>query len=213
MPRFILRWLAAVFIVTPASVFAQNTFTIEQIMSAPFPDSLTASRTGGRLAWTLNQQGHRNIWVAEAPAFTARKLTSYDEDDGQALSELQFSADGNALVYVRGEGKNNAGQSPNPTSNPAGVEQSVWSIAWAGGEAKKLDAGQSPQISTQGLVAYIKNDELWLRNWTPLKSRNESWCADTVLARNGRPTAETCVHLFSATTTASSVSTIPLTNL
>jgi dipeptidyl aminopeptidase/acylaminoacyl peptidase len=141
---------------------AQTSFTLEQVLSAPFPANLTASKTGGRVAWTLDRQGRRNIWVAEAPAFRARQLTRYDLDDGQALSDLQFSADANTLVFVRGEGKNTAGQSPNPTSSPEGIEQSIWSISWAGGQPKKLDAGQSPQISVQGAVAYIRDNQLWL---------------------------------------------------
>jgi dipeptidyl aminopeptidase/acylaminoacyl peptidase len=141
---------------------AQSPYTLEQVMSAPFPSNLTASKTGGRLAWTLNEQGHRNIWVAEATEFRARQLTKYDTDEGQPISDLHFSSDGNTLIFVRGEGKNTAGQSPNPTSNTAGFEQSVWSIAWTGGEPKKLDAGDSPAISTSGAVAYIKDHQLWL---------------------------------------------------
>jgi dipeptidyl aminopeptidase/acylaminoacyl peptidase len=141
---------------------AQSSFTLEQVMSAPFPANLTASKTGGRLAWTLDQQGRRNIWVAEAPEFHVRQLTHYDTDEGQPLSDLHFSSDSNVLVYVRGEGKNAAGQSPNPTSNIAGFEQSVWSIAWTGGEPKKLDAGDSPQISPAGTAAYIKDHQLWM---------------------------------------------------
>jgi dipeptidyl aminopeptidase/acylaminoacyl peptidase len=141
---------------------AQSSFTLEQVMSAPFPANLTASKTGGRVAWTLDQQGRRNIWVAEAPEFHVRQLTHYDTDEGQPLSDLHFSSDSNVLVYVRGEGKNAAGQSPNPTSNTAGFEQSVWSIAWTGGEPKKLDAGDSPQISPAGTVAYIKDHQLWV---------------------------------------------------
>ena len=161
MPRLVLFIVVIAFVFQPRCP-AQTGFTIEQIMSAPYPESLTASKTGGRLAWTLDRQGRRSIWVAEVPTFAVRQLTSYDADDGQDLSELQFSPDGNMLVYVRGQGKNTLGQSPNPTSNPAGLEQSVWSIAWTGGEPKKLDAGQSPQISAQGLAAYVKNNELWL---------------------------------------------------
>src|ERR1700676_2881298 len=141
---------------------AQSFFTLEQVMSAPFPANLTASKTGGRLAWTLDQQGRRNIWVAEAPNFYVRQLTKYDTDEGQPLSDLHFSSDGSTLVFVRGEGKNTAGQSPNPTSNTAGFEQSVWSIAWTGGEPKKLDAGDSPAISPSGVFAYIKDHQLWL---------------------------------------------------
>src|SRR5215467_8452269 len=111
-----------------ASASAQKPFTLEQILSAPFPSDLTAARNSNRVAWVFDQQGKRNIWVAEAPGFAARQLTKYNEDDGQELSELRFSSDANALAYVRGGGKNSAGQVPNPTSHPAGAEQSVWTI-------------------------------------------------------------------------------------
>ena len=36
-------------------------------MSAPFPTDLTAAPKGGAVAWVLDQNGARNIWVAEAP--------------------------------------------------------------------------------------------------------------------------------------------------
>jgi dipeptidyl aminopeptidase/acylaminoacyl peptidase len=141
---------------------AQQNFTLEQVLSAPFPSDLTASKTGNRIAWALYEQGQRNVWVAEGPDFKARRLTSYLEDDGQEISSLSFSADGNALVYTRGGGKNPAGQFPNPTSNPAGVEQAVWSIGWTGGDPKKIDAGHSPTISANGTVAYARDGQIWL---------------------------------------------------
>jgi len=141
---------------------AQNPITLEQVMSAPFPSNLTAARRSNRIAWTLNQEGRRNIWVAEGPAFTARQLTKYDSDDGQELSDLSFSADCNTIVFVRGEGKNAAGQVPNPTSNPAGTEQAVWTVGWSGGEPKRVDAGHSPEISLQGTIAYVKDGQIWL---------------------------------------------------
>ncbi|HXN51539.1 MAG TPA: prolyl oligopeptidase family serine peptidase [Candidatus Acidoferrum sp.] len=131
-------------------------------MSAPFPDNLTAAKTANRVAWTFNQEGKRNIWVAEAPSFAARSVTSYVEDDGQPLSELNFSYDGNTIVYVRGEGKNASGQFPNPTSNPAGTEQTVWSVAWSGGEPRRVDAGDSPKISAKGVVAYVREGQIWV---------------------------------------------------
>src|SRR5258707_11936786 len=141
---------------------AQNPFTLEQVMSAPFPSSLTASKTNNRIAWVLNQEGRRNIWVAEGPAFSARQVTKYNDDDGQELSDLSFSADSDTIVFVRGEGKNAAGQVPNPTSSPAGVEQAVWTVAWSGGEPKRVDAGHSPQISPRGSIAYAKDGQIWI---------------------------------------------------
>jgi dipeptidyl aminopeptidase/acylaminoacyl peptidase len=159
MRKWFVLVLAMVCSAFPAS--AQQSLTLEELLSAPFPENLTAAKTANRIAWTFNQEGKRNIWVAEGPAFTARRLTSYLQDDGEPLSELNFSEDGNTIVYVRGEGKNASGQFPNPTTNPAGTEQTVWSIAWSGGEPKKVDAGDSPKLSAKGVIAYVREGQIW----------------------------------------------------
>ena len=44
----------------PAALSAQQPFTIEQVMSAPFPDELTAAPAGGAVAWVSNARGVRN---------------------------------------------------------------------------------------------------------------------------------------------------------
>ena len=44
--------LVALALSVPAALLAQqSTFTIEQVMSAPFPDELTAAPVGGAVAW------------------------------------------------------------------------------------------------------------------------------------------------------------------
>lgn len=141
---------------------AQQTFTLDQVLSAPFPSDLTAAKSRPRIAWVLNEQGRRNIYVAEAPDFKTRKLTAYTQDDGQEVSELQFSSDANAIVYTLGEGKNRAGQSPNPTSNPAGTEQAVYRIAFSGGQPQRIDAGHTARVSSKGICSYIRDGQLWL---------------------------------------------------
>ena len=140
----------------------QQSFTLEQVLSAPFPSDLTAAKSIPRIAWVLDEKGKRNIYVAEAPDFKARRLTSYMEEDGQKLSSLEFSADANTIVYTRGAGKNRAGQSPNPTSNPAGQEQAVFQILWRGGNPQKIDTGHGAQISSRGICVYSRDGELWL---------------------------------------------------
>jgi len=160
MKRCILVVSAA--LLFPLWSVAQQPFTLEEVLRAPFAENLTAAKKVNRVAWTLNQEGKRNVWVADGPAFQARRLTSYLEDDGQELSELSLSDDGSMLVCVRGGGKNAAGQYPNPTSNPAGVEQAVWSVAFAGGEPKKIDAGHRPKISSKGVLAYLRDAQLWI---------------------------------------------------
>jgi dipeptidyl aminopeptidase/acylaminoacyl peptidase len=160
MKRCILLVLAIVCFVP--RTMAQKSVTLEELMSAPFPDNMTAAKTVNRVTWTFNQEGKRNIWVAEAPSYSARRLTSYLEDDGQPISELNFSEDGNTIVYIRGEGKNVSGQFPNPTSNPAGTEQTVWSVAWSGGDPKRIDAGDSPKISSKNVIAYVRDGQIWI---------------------------------------------------
>ena len=72
------------------------------------------------------------------------------------VRQLQF-----ALAVATGE-KNPAGQYPNPTSDPAGATQTVWVVAWADGEPRKVDAGHSPKISARGTIAYIRDGQVWL---------------------------------------------------
>ena len=148
-------------------IAAQETFTLEEVLSAPFASNLVTATSGNRIAWTSNQQGKRNIWVAEGPNYAARQLTSYQQDDGGELSNLRFSSDGNTIVYVRGEGKDSAGDYANPTSNPVGPEQTIWTVAWNGSTPRKIDTGNSPLISTQGKIVYERGAEMWMSSLKP----------------------------------------------
>jgi dipeptidyl aminopeptidase/acylaminoacyl peptidase len=165
VPRFtaaMVFGLVLVFCGLADGALAQQSFTLEQVLSAPFPSDLTAAKSAPRVAWVLDEQGKRNIYVAEGPDFKARRLTAYTQEDGQELSSLQFSADAEIVVYTRGGGKNRAGHSANPTSNPAGAEEALFQIAWRGGESQRIDAGHSAQISSKGICAYARDGELWL---------------------------------------------------
>lgn len=141
---------------------AQGALRLEQVLGVPFNSNLVASESGNRIAWTSNQQGKRNIWVAEGPNFVGRQLTSYPDDDGGELSDLHFSADGGTLVYSRGEGKDPAGEYANPTHNPRGAQEEIWAIAWTGGEPVRIDEGHSPAISKEGRIAYARGGEMWM---------------------------------------------------
>jgi len=67
---------------------APPSFTVDQILTLPQPDNLIASPVGSTIAWTFNERGVRNIYVADAPDFTPRRLTPYIDDDGQELTNL-----------------------------------------------------------------------------------------------------------------------------
>ena len=85
-----------------ASAAAAGTFTLEQVLSAPFPSDLTAAPGGGKVAWLLNERGARNVWIAAAPDYKGIRVTSYSNDDGQDIGQLHWTPDGRAVVYVRG---------------------------------------------------------------------------------------------------------------
>ncbi len=138
-------------------------FTVEQVLSAPFPSDLIAAPTGERIAWVFNAGGKRNVWGAEGPEFKARQLTPYNEDDGQELTNLGFTRDGKWIVYVRGGDENQAGEVPNPTSDPSGADQAIYAVNYDDKRVVKVADGSDPVVSTvDNLVVYSRNNQIWV---------------------------------------------------
>lgn len=140
-------------------------FTMETVTSYPFPSALTSAATGTGIAWALNEQGKRNIYVAEGPGFTPRKLTAYTYDDGQEISSIAISPDGKWVVYSRGgdHGGKDAGKPVNPAHLPVPPQTEIWSVPFAGGTPKVLSEGDYPEISPRGdSVAFIRNGQIWI---------------------------------------------------
>src|SRR5262245_18341778 len=94
---------------------ARSGFTLDQVLSAPFPTEMTAAAAGGGSEWVFDQQGSRNIRIALPPPYQARALTTYTGDNGQDITDLAWTPDGRAVVYVRGGYANGRGEYPNPT--------------------------------------------------------------------------------------------------
>ena len=160
-----LAVLSLMLISAAVVVAASQSFTLEQIKSYPFPNELTASASGARIAWAFNERGARNVWVAEAPDFKARRLTNYESDDGQELTSLSISADGKYVVYVRGgdHGSNfDSSVGVNPAMTTTQMKVQIWSAPFAGGEAKLLGEGDEPVISPKSdRVVFVKDRGIW----------------------------------------------------
>jgi dipeptidyl aminopeptidase/acylaminoacyl peptidase len=157
-----LIWLLTT-LAGPALAAAQQApFTIEQVMSSPFPSDLVASPAGGKVAWVFDARGARNIWVAEPPDYQARALTSYAQDDGQEIDELAWTPDARAIAFARGGDFETLREAPNPRSLPQGVEQDIWVVTLVGDPPRKLGEGHSPAVSPKGdTVAYVYKDQVW----------------------------------------------------
>jgi dipeptidyl aminopeptidase/acylaminoacyl peptidase len=147
----------------PLSLPAQQlSFTLEQVMSAPFPDELTAAPTGGAVAWVFNDRGARNIWVAAPPDYRGKAVTPYGDDDGQEVGDLRWTPDAHAIVFVRGGEPNEKGEYPNPHNLVGGAEQAVWAVAAAGGAPRRIGEGHSPAVSPKGdRVAFLRHGQIW----------------------------------------------------
>ena len=147
--------------------FANNDFTIKEILSAPFPSDLTISSNGKKTAWVFNENGIRNIWVATGPKFKGSAITKNSKDTGEALSSLIFTPNADKVLFIKGSGPNRKGEIPNPTSLPDWPKQEICIMSSKGGSIAMLDEGSSPSLSPNGeLLSYIKKGQVWV---LPLK--------------------------------------------
>src|SRR4029453_15642210 len=153
----------------PVVCFGES-FTIEQVLSAPFPYGLTSASHTPRVAWVFDNKGERNIWVAEAPDFVARQVTRYKGDDGQAIASVRLTPEGKTIVYARGSETNKEGTSANPTSQAKMPKQQAWAMNVTGGETRLLgDVGcneegcEDLQVSPDGKnIVWSAKKHLWI---------------------------------------------------
>ena len=137
-------------------------FSLKQVMSAPFPSELTVSHNAGKVAWVLDENGARNIWVAEGPDYKGRRLTKFTADDGQEIAQMSWTPDGRSLIYVRGGDFETHRDNPNPASSPDAVEQAIWIAPLTGEAARKISEGNDPVLSPKGdRIVFLKNNQIW----------------------------------------------------
>lgn len=181
--RFIRCYLygLALGLLSAGVVFAQPPFRLSQVMDSPFPEHLTASPRGETVAWVFNLRGVRNIWVAKGPDFQAHPITHYDSDNGQDISILRLTPDGQTVVYVRGNERNSQGQNADPSNSVQTPQQNVWAVSVSGGEPRQLgpmdcnyEGCEDIEISPNGRYA------VWA-------GQGKIWIAPVSGARQARP--------------------------
>jgi dipeptidyl aminopeptidase/acylaminoacyl peptidase len=146
------------------TVSAQS-FSMADVTNYPFPRDMTSAATGSKIAYSVEDQGRRNIYVASGADFAIHKLTNYTKDDGQELSSITITKDGKYVIYVRGgehSGNYDRSRVANPANDPITPKIQVWSIPFAGGKPKLLGEGDYPVVSNKR-VAWIGNDgHVWI---------------------------------------------------
>lgn len=142
--------------------------SLESLLSAPFPTGLVASPDGRAVAWIQNDEGARNVWVAEAPAWTGRRLTAWESDDGVELGAPTWAVDSAGapmLLFARGGSPNRAGEFANPTQDPAGGQSGFFRVPLAGGEVQRIGGGSGFAVAPSGRrIAFVRGGNLWLQD-------------------------------------------------
>src|SRR6204780_2917229 len=130
IPKLHLQIALCLILGCATAASAQSPFTLEQVMSSPFPSELTAAVHGSRVAWVFDAKGVRNVWVADGPDFihSARQLTHYSADDGQPIASLRLTPDGKTALYALGSELNDSQESANPDSSTKGAKQQVFAL-------------------------------------------------------------------------------------
>ena len=175
-----------------AAVCLAESFTIEQVLSAPFPYGLTSASHAPRVAWIFDNKGERNIWVADAPGFVPRQVTHYTGDEGQQIASVRLSPDGKAIVYARGTELNKQETSANPLSLTKMPKQQAWAVNLARGEPRLLgDIGCSEegcedlQISPDSkTVIWPAKKHIWI---APLDGTKKSEQLEELLGESDTP--------------------------
>ena len=141
----------------------KGSFTLEQVLSAPYPTNLVSARDADRIAWVFNAEGARNVWTAAPPDYTPVQLTNYARDEVFEIPDLAITRDGSLVIYVRGGNPDSQGWVTNPTSDTAGVEQAVWAVRTSGGSPWRVCAGNNPVVSPDGRWVLIVKENLIYR--------------------------------------------------
>jgi dipeptidyl aminopeptidase/acylaminoacyl peptidase len=166
------RWFAVTCLLVSSLILpcSASNFTLEQVLSSPFPSNLVAAKRSGRVAWVFNTKGVRNLWIADAPNFAARQVTHYSDDDGLPIASLRITPDGRTLVYVRGSETNENGRVADPTSGVSARKQQVWAVDADGGSPRMLgemgcgeEDCEDVELSPDGQFAvWAARKQLWI---------------------------------------------------
>jgi len=152
--------LAALVVSVP--VLAQASYSIEDILSPGFPSNLVSAKHADRIAWVENERGMRNVYTAVAPNYEPVKLTGTSGDDGNDMSGLQISDDGEIVSFIRGHAPNRDGWIANPTSDPRGGERVVWAMSTQGGNPWRVVSMRDYTLSPDGRwVLYTREGQIY----------------------------------------------------
>ena len=166
---------AAAFLSRPVASAPPKVPSYQQFLSPASPQEVVAARNVDRVAWVDYAEGKRNAYTAAAPLFAPVRLTNFLKDDGIMMSGIRISDNGSTVVFLRGEGPNREGWSPNPSADPNGFEHAVWAARTSGGGgAWRVVDATNPELAPDGsAILFVKGGQIFRAKVTPVKPASE----------------------------------------
>jgi dipeptidyl aminopeptidase/acylaminoacyl peptidase len=140
---------------------------LKAILGYSFETELVTAPKGDVVAWVEVVRGVRTIWVAKGPDFKPMALTHNPKDDGQELSGLTFTPDGQTLVWVRGGDHDenwpaDGNLEPDPDNSTTQPQVEIWAAPIDGkAPPVKIAEGDEPTVSAKGQLAFLKDHQVW----------------------------------------------------
>src|SRR5438445_5889138 len=139
---------AAFFSTWPLASAPSEAPLYQQFLSPASPQEVVSARKVDRVAWVDYAEGKRNAYTAVGPLFAPVRLTNFLKDDGIMMSGIRISDDGSTVVFLRGEGPNRDGWSPNASADPNGPEHAIWAARTNGvGGAWRVVDATNPELA------------------------------------------------------------------
>jgi dipeptidyl-peptidase-4 len=166
---------AAAFLSRPVVSAPPKIPSYQQFLSPASPQEVVAAQKVDRVAWVDYAEGKRNAYTAVVPLFAPVRLTNFLKDDGIMMSGIKISDNGSIVVFMRGEGPNREGWSPNPSADPNGYEHAIWAARTSGiGGAWRVIDATNPELSPDGsAILFVKGGQIYRAKLTPVRPASE----------------------------------------
>jgi dipeptidyl aminopeptidase/acylaminoacyl peptidase len=163
--------------------------TLDNLMSAPHLTNLTISPKSDILVWVENTRGVRNVMVAK-PAETGKPskesydpkpLTNWTVEDGQDISNLEWSKDERYVFFVKGNAPQVRGTQPhNPAHVAEGTTPTLYQLEISTKELLKIGNGTTPSVFGDTLV-FRRGGQIFIRKVSDTSATPKQLC----FVRNG----------------------------
>lgn len=161
-PKVYLVWFLTLLLLSNVT-FAQET-ELAKLYAIPYIGKIEGAANIDRLAFVANEQGRRNIYIADGPDRVIKKVTHFDEDDAQEITSLSISDDGNWIVFVRGgeHGGNSSATAINPASLIENTSIEVFSLSLVDNKLYKIGVGDYPIFHPDNKsISYLRSGQIW----------------------------------------------------